>query len=96
MKIILFIFFCIAVVFTSSCGGNCPSGKCTTCYCGSTKKVVDIATWCSKHNWNQACCKCIVSHESGGNENSMNHNTNGSTDVGLWQINSVRNVLDIG
>lgn len=27
--------------------------------------------------------------ESGGNEFATNHNTNGSTDYGLWQINSV-------
>jgi hypothetical protein len=52
--------------------------------------VLDIATWCSKHTWNQNCCKCIVSHESGGNAHVVTYNTNGSSDVGLWKINTVR------
>ena len=30
-----------------------------------------------------------MSHESGGNAHAANHNSNGSYDVGLWQINSV-------
>lgn len=81
----LLVFF----AFAESCGGNCPSGKCPSCPCGTNRKVEDIAAWCSKHSWNQACCKCIVSHESGGNANSMNYNTNGTFDVGLWQINHV-------
>merc|ERR1712146_486695 len=33
------------------------------------------------------CCQCIAQHESGGNANALNHNTNGSDDVGLFQIN---------
>jgi hypothetical protein len=35
----------------------------------------------------QANCQCIMSHESGGNGNAVNENSNGSFDVGLWQIN---------
>jgi hypothetical protein len=31
----------------------------------------------------------IALAESGGNPNALNHNTNGSIDRGLWQINSV-------
>lgn len=31
----------------------------------------------------------IAMAESGGKSNAVNHNTNGSTDRGLWQINSV-------
>jgi hypothetical protein len=89
MKLIIALFLVFVVAFADSCGGNCPSGKCPNCYCGTTKNVVDIATWCSKYSWNQACCKCIVSHESGGNAHALNYNTNGSTDVGLWQINTV-------
>lgn len=35
--------------------------------------------------------------ESSGNESATNHNTNGSTDYGLWQINSVHpDVLSTG
>ena len=86
---ILILLLLFTVILADSCGGNCPSGHCPTCYCGTSKRVLDIGTWCAKHNWNQACCKCIVSHESGGNANAMNYNGNKSTDVGLWQINSV-------
>jgi hypothetical protein len=89
MKLIIALFLVFVVAFADSCGGNCPSGKCPNCYCGTSKNVVDIATWCSKYSWSQSCCKCIVSHESGGNAHALNYNTNGSTDVGLWQINTV-------
>lgn len=90
---LLVLALLLAIVLADSCGGNCPSGKCPTCYCGTSKNMQDIATWCGKYSWNQACCKCIVSHESGGNANALNYNTNGSTDVGLWQINTVRPLL---
>ena len=33
----------------STCGGNCPSGSCTTCYCGSTKSMYNSATACSQY-----------------------------------------------
>jgi len=33
-------------------------------------------------------CQCIANAESGGNANAMGKNTDGSYDVGLWQINS--------
>lgn len=89
MKIAILLVVLVAVAFADSCGGNCPSGKCPTCYCGTNKSMQDIATWCAKYSWNQACCKCIVSHESGGNANALNYNSNSSTDVGLWQINTV-------
>jgi len=71
----------------SNCGGNCPGGNCATCPCGTTKSMQDIATWCSKYSWNQANCQCIMSKESGGNANAVGMNTDGSYDVGLWQIN---------
>lgn len=45
---------------------------------------------CSKYNdWSQRCCQCIAEHESGGNAHAQNHNTNGSNDIGVWQINDV-------
>ena len=79
----------VAMVLADSCGGNCPSGKCPSCPCGSSKAPQDISSWCAKSSWNQSCCKCIVSHESGGNGHALNYNTNKSWDVGLWQINDV-------
>eukprot|EP01117_Protostelium_nocturnum_P006337 TRINITY_DN2287_c0_g1_i1.p1 TRINITY_DN2287_c0_g1~~TRINITY_DN2287_c0_g1_i1.p1 ORF type:complete len:151 (-),score=45.40 TRINITY_DN2287_c0_g1_i1:84-536(-) len=80
----------IAVTLAGNCGGNCPGGRCTTCPCGSNRNNLDIDAWCAK--WpgvNVACCKCIAQHESGGNGNAMNGNSNGSIDVGLWQVNSI-------
>jgi len=75
---------------TETCGGNCPSNDCTTCPCGSDKLMVNIAAACAAFSgWNQAHCQCIVQHESSGNGHAVNHNTNGSNDVGVWQINSV-------
>jgi hypothetical protein len=53
---------------------------------------LDISTWCSKYSWNQANCRCIMSHESGGNANAVGYNAGQSSaylwDVGLWQVNS--------
>ena len=76
----------------STCGGNCPGGNCPSCPCGSTKNVLDLTSWCAKYSWNQANCKCIMSHESGGNANAVGYNAGQSSsylwDVGLWQVNS--------
>jgi len=73
-----------------TCGVNCPGGKCPSCPCGNTPNPQSASAWCSKYSsWNQSCCQCIIKHESGGNANAMNYNTNGSFDVGLWQINQV-------
>ena len=87
---LLCITLLIGVINSDKCGGNCPGGKCNSCPCGYDKNVVDGASWCNKYSgWNQACCRCIVSHESVGNGNAMNGNSNGSLDVGLFQINSM-------
>ena len=84
------IFYYHNKVAGSTCGGNCPSGTCTSCPCGEAKESYDIATECAKYSsWNQACCKCIVSHESGGNAHAAYQNTGGSLDVGFWQVNSM-------
>ena len=90
-RFLLFFTAMLVLTLNDTCGGaNCPTGKCPTCYCGRTTNFLDIAEWCSKYSWNQACCKCIVSYESGGNANALNYNNNGTTWVGLWQINTVR------
>ena len=88
-KSLLFVALGLSYVVANNCGGNCPSGRCTTCHCGTSQNHVDIASWCAKHNWSQACCQCVVKHESGGNAHAELHNTNGSDDVGLWQVNSM-------
>ena len=88
MKLLILILL-IVFVLSETCGGNCPSGKCPNCPCGTARNIVDIAIWCAKNSWNQSCCKCIVSHESAGNSNAMNYNPNGTFDVGLWHINHV-------
>lgn len=80
----------VAVAYASTCGGNCPSGKCTNCFCGTSPSYADVAHWCAQYGgWNQAHCQCIIKHESGGNLHAQLLNTNGSNDVGLWQINSM-------
>jgi hypothetical protein len=79
----------LTVVLTELCGGNCPSGNCPDCYCGTSKLKEDIAKWCAKYSWKQECCKCIVEKGSGGNAHFLSHYPNGSTDVGLFQVNNV-------
>ncbi len=88
MRILSFLLSLVTVAAVSTCGGNCPGGNCPACPCGSTKSVQDITSWCAQFSgWNQANCRCIMSHESGGNANAVGYNTDGSYDVGLWQIN---------
>lgn len=83
----LLLLALVAMALASTCGGNCPGG-CSSCPCGSTTDYVDASTYCSKYSdWSQSCCECIISHESGGNANAANQNTNGSYDVGIFQIN---------
>lgn len=38
MKTIIMGLLAVSLAFADSCGGNCPSGKCPSCPCGSTKK----------------------------------------------------------
>lgn len=47
-------------VLTRFAQGNCPSGDCHSCPCGSSRRDEDIDSWCSKHGWNQDCCRCIM------------------------------------
>lgn len=66
--------------------------------------VVDDATifalavdagWGDSHSAQIATAIALA--ESGGNASATNHNTNGSTDYGLWQINSIHtDVLSSG
>ncbi len=86
MKLVILALI-IALALADTCGGNCPGGGCPNCPCGTSRNAADISGWCGRYGWNQACCRCIVSHESGGNANAMNYNSNGSFDVGFWQIN---------
>lgn len=92
MKIAICLLLAV-LAFANTCGENCPAGDCPTCFCGVGKNPVDIATWCAKSTWNQNCCKCIVSHESAGNAHAVTYNPNGSSNVGLWQINTVNKRL---
>lgn len=88
-KVVILVLAVSICVLGNTCGGNCPSNDCPSCLCGTSPSMQSISYWCSKYNWNQACCQCIVSHESGGNANAENYNTNASYDVGLFQINQV-------
>jgi len=86
-----FLFFIAFVVIdANTCGGNCPSGDCATCPCGTTPNQQPIATWCAKFSsWDQSCCQCIMRAESSGNANAVQENSGGSYDVGLWQIDTI-------
>ena len=61
MKLVILILVVLSVAFADTCGGNCPSGKCGSCPCGTSKNMADIAGWCAKYSWNQACCN-VLSH----------------------------------
>ncbi|KNC51181.1 uncharacterized protein AMSG_11986 [Thecamonas trahens ATCC 50062] len=93
MKTFIFLAvlaLCASAVLANTCGGNCPSNDCTNCLCGTSSSYVSISEWCAKFSgWDQSQCQCIVHHESSGNAHAQNHNTNGSNDIGVWQINSV-------
>jgi hypothetical protein len=41
MKVILLTLMLIAFGLADACGGNCPAGNCTTCFCGNTKLIQD-------------------------------------------------------
>eukprot|EP01088_Endostelium_zonatum_P014846 TRINITY_DN33_c0_g1_i1.p1 TRINITY_DN33_c0_g1~~TRINITY_DN33_c0_g1_i1.p1 ORF type:complete len:138 (+),score=22.68 TRINITY_DN33_c0_g1_i1:63-476(+) len=91
-SVILCLVLClVAYTLADTCGGNCPSNDCPggNCPCGTNANNINIAQLCSQGNWNQACCRCIVSHESGGNANAVNYDGSGSFDVGAFQINNV-------
>jgi len=87
--ICLILLVCLPFIAANTCGGNCPSNDCSSCPCGTGTAPVDIAAQCARGPWNQACCECIIRHESGGNSHALNENSNGSFDVGLWQVNSM-------
>lgn len=81
----LIVFFAILnLALANTCGGNCPSNRCNSCVCGTSKMYVDINSYCSQGSWSQSCCTCIVKNESGGNAHAELYNTNGSTDAGLF------------
>lgn len=45
--------------------------------------------WVEGYNWNVKVAYAICEAESGGNPNATGYNTNGSTDMGLMQVNSI-------
>lgn len=85
----LLVFEMMRWCLGSKCGGNCPAGNCTECICGTKTDYQNIETWCSRYQWNQSCCECIVNSESKGNANAVRKNSDGSYSVGLFQIHEV-------
>eukprot|EP00388_Colpodella_angusta_P046491 GDKK01069576.1.p1 GENE.GDKK01069576.1~~GDKK01069576.1.p1 ORF type:complete len:140 (+),score=18.23 GDKK01069576.1:49-468(+) len=74
----------------NTCGGNCPSNDCPSCPCGTSPNYINVADACAGFSgWSRSCCECIMTHESSGNANAANYNSNGSFDIGAWQINDV-------
>ncbi|KAH3757291.1 Ctype lysozyme/alpha-lactalbumin superfamily protein [Pelomyxa schiedti] len=81
MKVI--VLFVLVLAFVAST----YAATCNPNPCGSAA-YTDVPTACKKYTtWNQANCQCIANHESSGNYHACNNNTNGSLDIGLWQIN---------
>ena len=80
-KLLIFLITLIAFssfINASSCGGNCPSGRCNYCPCGFLSKKIDIDKYCRSYpDWDFDCCKCIVELESKGNA----HFCNGDPDI---------------
>ena len=89
IKVFFILTLLATAIYADKCGGNCPGGNCPSCPCGTTALKADVDAACRKHSWSQTCCKCIVGKESGGNAHAMGYNTNGTFDVGLFQINKV-------
>ncbi len=61
MKQIIILLTIFVIVYSNTCGGNCPT-DCPTCLCGNKKNIVNITTVCNYQpfTWNKTCCKCIV------------------------------------
>ena len=77
-------------VANGNCGGNCPSGNCPDCKCGTAPAYYSKVDACRMWNgWSQGCCECIISHESAENLHAQLHDSDGSDDIGLWQVNSL-------
>jgi hypothetical protein len=80
----------LLAVLAGSCGGNCPSGSCTSCPCGSSKNIVSSSTlqgYMQSAGLNTSVFLCIAQHESGLNANAMN--VNGANIVaGVFQENN--------
>eukprot|EP00906_Rhabdomonas_costata_P030173 RCo042612 len=79
----------VPCVADATCGGNCISDVCSTCWCGYSPKPVNQSYYCNLYSdWSQKCCECISS-EAAGNANAMqdldriNHKMN----IGLFMIN---------
>ena len=89
MKIVALAVLMVFVTATT-CGGNCPSDDCPRCPCGEEPKHFSGSHECGEvGEWSQTCCRCIADHESGDNSHAANYNTNGTFDIGFWQINDI-------
>ena len=79
----------LGLTIALTCGGNCPQGNCSECFCGTTQNVVSTASLCTQYSgWSPSCCNCIANKESHGNTNAQRKDAQGVDFVGLWQINS--------
>ncbi len=95
--LLLFLFLLIA--FTSAepsdCGGNCKSGNCPVCHCGTEQANIrdNIVDYCDYFgSKNNECCRCLIKVLSAGNPNDIVYSyvdesqTNGNYAVGLFKI----------
>ena len=89
MKACIFFLLWSVFVFGDDCGGNCLEKNCPSCPCGNKPNPVNIGPICTRYNWNQICCHCIVKAESNGNTNSMKYVQGKGFYVGLFHINQM-------
>lgn len=59
----------------------------------SAQQIAGAASAAGFSGSNLTIAVAVALAESGGNPNAINNNTNGSTDYGLWQINTVHGSL---
>ena len=87
MKVVAIVAVCLLVGISCKalqedngnyCGGNCPNSDCQYCVCGINRNQIDVNNWCKGANWDQACCRCIISVVSKGNSNFMRAGSWGS------------------
>eukprot|EP01090_Pellita_catalonica_P000404 TRINITY_DN10280_c0_g1_i1.p1 TRINITY_DN10280_c0_g1~~TRINITY_DN10280_c0_g1_i1.p1 ORF type:complete len:151 (-),score=10.53 TRINITY_DN10280_c0_g1_i1:61-513(-) len=87
VSLLFVVWVGISTVDASSCGGNCPSGRCERCICGDSPHHVsegEVTKLLKAHALNVDVFQCIVRHESGYNSHAMNQN-GAHLVVGLFQ-----------
>ena len=89
--LILLLFSPILTIDTT-CGGNCPTGMCSSCPCGNKTNPIDVDKFCRSYSkWDFDCCKCIVEQQNPDFNsnfcNTVNDYPRGHWECGFLPIN---------